>query len=78
MRHSHHREIRSGIKGIAVGKYIRAIREPGVEAVGTGERCARLLKAGIEGWVGEDHVSDGNIIVWYRVVGFCGMVVQEW
>lgn len=75
MRHSHHREIRSGIKGIAVGKYIRA---PGVEAVGPGERCARLLKAGIEGCVGEDHVSDGDIIVWYRLVGFGGMVVQEW
>jgi hypothetical protein len=51
MRHSHRREIRSGVKGIVVDE--STLEQQGAEAVGPGGKCARLL----------DHVSDGNIIV---------------
>lgn len=50
MRRSHHREIRSSAKVTAVGTYNRA---QGYKDVGPGERCASLLKAGIESCVGE-------------------------
>lgn len=49
MRRSHHREIRSSAKVIAV----RRLEYKGFKDVGPGERRASLLNAGIEGCVGE-------------------------